>query len=108
MSRIRKSRSELRFAVCVKNDGYEASLERNKIYTLIPDAEAGREGDLRVVDEGGEDYLYPADWFVPIEVPDAVEASLLHANKGGSNPPMQLPRFGPKEWESHLLGEAGW
>jgi hypothetical protein len=63
----------------VRNDGYEASLERNKIYAFIPDPEAAREGDVRVVDESGEDYLYPTEWFVPIEVPEAVEASLLHA-----------------------------
>ena len=75
----RKGQSDPRFAVCVRNDGYEASLERNKIYTLVPDAAAEREGDVRVVDESGEDYLYPADWFVAIEVPEAVEVSLLHA-----------------------------
>ena len=44
-----------RFAVCVQNAGYEASLERNKIYVVIPDAAAERKGDLRVVDESGED-----------------------------------------------------
>ena len=75
----RKDRSGRRFTVCVRNDGYEASLERNKIYTLVPDADADQEGDVRVVDESGEDYLHPADWFVAIEVPEAVEASLLHA-----------------------------
>ncbi len=75
----RKGLAGPRFAVCVRNDGYEASLERNKIYTLVPDAAAEREGDVRVVDESGEDYLYPADWFVAIEVPEAVEVSLLHA-----------------------------
>jgi len=68
------------FAVCVKNEGYEASLERNKIYLLVPDADAEREGDVRVVDQSGEDYLYPADWFVTIEVPKAVEVSLLQAS----------------------------
>ena len=66
-----------RFAVCVRNDGYEASLERNKIYAVLPDDEAGRDGDLRVVDESGEDYLFSADRFVAIEVPSAVRASLL-------------------------------
>lgn len=65
------------FAVCVRNDGYEASLERNKIYTILPDDEAGRDGDLRVIDESGEDYLFAADRFVAIEVPTAVKASLL-------------------------------
>lgn len=74
------TRSESKFAVCVRNDGYEASLERHKIYRLIPDSEAAKEGEVRVVDESGEDYLYPADWFVPIEVPEAVEAFLVQAS----------------------------
>lgn len=67
------------FAVCVQNEGYEASLERNKIYTVLPDTEAQVDGDVRVIDESGEDYLYPQDWFVVIEVPAEVEASLLRA-----------------------------
>ena len=69
-----------RFAVCVRNEGYEASLERNKLYVLLADADAEREGDVRVVDESGEDYLYPADWFVALEVPKAVRDSLLKAS----------------------------
>jgi hypothetical protein len=72
-------RSVPRFAVCVQNDGYAASLERNKLYVVLPDPDAEREGDVRVVDESGEDYLYPADWFVPLEVPKAVQDSLLKA-----------------------------
>jgi hypothetical protein len=67
----------VRFAVCLRNDGYEASLERNKIYVVIPDAAAERDGDLRVVDESGDDYLFAADRFVIVEVPAAVKASLL-------------------------------
>ena len=70
-----------RFAVCVRNDGYEASLERNKIYAVLPDDDAERDGDLRVVDESGEDYLFSADRFVAIEVPSAVRASLLKASR---------------------------
>lgn len=69
--------TERRFAVCVRNDGYEASLERNKIYAVLTDDDAERDGDLRVVDESGEDYLFAADRFVAIEVPAAVRASLL-------------------------------
>ncbi len=68
------------FAVCVRNAGYEASLELHKIYALLPDAEAEKESDIRIIDESGEDYLYPADGFVPIDVPDEVEASLLEAS----------------------------
>jgi len=75
-----KGKSTLRFAVCVRNDGYEASLERNKLYVVLPDSDAEREGDVRVVDESGEDYLYPADWFVALEVPKAVRESLLKAS----------------------------
>jgi hypothetical protein len=52
------------FAVWVNNDGYEASLERNKIHVALPDKDAERGGDLRVVDESGEDYLFTADRFV--------------------------------------------
>jgi hypothetical protein len=67
------------FAVCVDNGGYEASLERNKIYVVLPDQDAERDGDLRVVDESGEDYLFCDDRFVAINVPAAVKASLLKA-----------------------------
>ena len=69
------------FAVCVRNEGYETSLERNKIYAILPDDEAERAGDLRVVDESGEDYLFAANRFVAIEVPTAVRASLLKASR---------------------------
>ena len=76
----RKSPAKRRFVVCVRNEGYEASLERNKIYAVLPDKKAEREGDLRVVDESGEDYLFSADRFVKIEVPAAVRQSLLNAS----------------------------
>ena len=81
-TRRRKSATRRRFAVCVRNDGYEASLERNKIYTVLADEDAERDGDLRVVDESGEDYLFSADRFVAIEVPAAVRASLVKAAQG--------------------------
>ena len=54
----RKAAPRSTFAVCVCNDGYEASLERDKIYAVLPDDEAERDGDLRVVDESGEDCLF--------------------------------------------------
>jgi hypothetical protein len=69
-----------RFAVCVDNDGYEASLERNKIYVVLVDKDAETAGDVRVIDESGEDYLFSADRFVAIDVPAAVKASLLKAS----------------------------
>jgi hypothetical protein len=75
-----RKRSNRRFAVCVRNEGYEASLERNKLYVVLADDDAARDGDVRIIDESGEDYLYPADWFVSVEVPKAVQASLLKAS----------------------------
>ena len=71
--------NESEFAVCINNDGYPASLERHKIYRVLPDDDAAQGGDLRVVDESGEDYLYPASFFSPIAVSAELEASLLTA-----------------------------
>jgi hypothetical protein len=76
----RASARHRQFAVCVDNAGYEASLERNKIYVVLPDVDTEKGGDLRVVDESGEDYLFSADRFVAIDVPAAVKASLLKAS----------------------------
>ena len=76
----RKSRTT-RFAVCVDNRGYPASLELHKIYRVLPDDGAEAEGDLRVVDESGEDYLYSANRFVEIEPPQTVRRSLLQASE---------------------------
>lgn len=67
----------IRFAVCVNNAEYPASLELHKIYRVLPDENAEADGDLRIVDESGEDYLYPADYFASLELPQAVEKSLL-------------------------------
>ncbi len=65
------------FAVCVNNSEYPASLELHKIYRVLPDADAAIEGDIRVIDESGEDYLYPTEWFVLVKLPQVVEQSLL-------------------------------
>lgn len=64
------------FFVCIDNRGYEASLERNKIYLAVGDERAEQTGDVRIVDESGEDYLYSKKRFVPIEVPATVKASI--------------------------------
>jgi hypothetical protein len=69
-----------RFAVCVDNSDYPASLELHKIYRLLPDEEAAKDGDLRVIDESGEDYLYSADRFMLIELPKPLEEALLQAS----------------------------
>lgn len=57
-----------KFIVCVDNNGYEASLEMRKLYENIPDKEAELHGQLRIIDESGEDYLYPASYFAPVRL----------------------------------------
>ncbi len=66
----RKARS--RYVVCVKNGGYAASLERRKIYRVLPDAQAAAHKLTRVIDESGEDYLYPSDFFALIALPPTI------------------------------------
>ncbi len=68
-----------RLVLCLRNNGYEVSLERRKIYTALPDPEAARHGQLRVIDESGEDYLFPASYFAEIELPKAVRRAVLAA-----------------------------
>jgi len=67
------------FAVCINNEGNTASLERHKIYQVLPDAEALEDHELRVIDESGEDYLFPRDWFMLVELPETLKQSLLKA-----------------------------
>lgn len=67
------------FVVCLKNEGYEASLERRKIYRTLPDSEAAKHQQIRVVDESGEDYLYPKKFFAPLELPQAIRRAVLAA-----------------------------
>ncbi len=76
----KRQRSAPDFAVCINNSEYPASLELHKIYRILPDERAAQDGDIRVIDESGEDYLYPAGWFVPVELPREIEASLLRAS----------------------------
>ena len=64
------------FAICVDNSGYPASLELLKIYRVLPDDDAAVDGDLRIIDESGEDYLYPASYFVLIDLPQDTERVL--------------------------------
>lgn len=65
--------------VCVKNDGYAVSLERRKLYVVLADAQAAKHGQVRVIDESGEDYLYPERFFLPIDLPQAVRRRVLQA-----------------------------
>ncbi|HEX8070083.1 MAG TPA: hypothetical protein VF546_09045 [Pyrinomonadaceae bacterium] len=64
-------------AICINNTDYELSLERRKVYPVLPDEDAARHNYVRVIDETGEDYLFPASRFVLISVPRAVGDALL-------------------------------
>lgn len=61
-----------KYAICTVNAGYEASLELRKLYEVVPDDLATNYEQIRIIDESGEDYLYPASWFVPVDLPDPV------------------------------------
>lgn len=69
---------QLRFAICIQNKGSE-DLSLRKIYQILPDAAAAENDYIRVIDDSGEDYLYPADYFIRIELPQEVEQALLVA-----------------------------
>lgn len=69
------------FVVCLNNIGYDVSLEVGKLYQFIQDEEAEKIGCMRVIDEDGEDYLYDAKMFCPIQVPPIVSETLLAINR---------------------------
>ena len=64
------------FVICIRNDDHPASLETRKIYATLRDPDAEESGTIRVVDESGEDYLYPAEWFVPIDLSIELQTAL--------------------------------
>jgi len=73
------ARAPKRLYICLDNSGYEVSLEKRKIYVGVPDARAERLGHLRIVDESGDSYLYPADRFIAAELPLAARRAVLTA-----------------------------
>jgi hypothetical protein len=77
MKERKKKRRE--FVVCVRNTGYPASLEPRKIYEVLPDAEAAAHGLIRVIDESGEDYLYPDKFFARLDLSQSIESAILKA-----------------------------
>ena len=68
-----------RFVICIRNDDYPASLETRKIYEVLSDPGARKHGQIRIVDESGEDYLYPEDYFVAVKLPKGIEEALIEA-----------------------------
>jgi signal transduction histidine kinase len=75
---MKRQKPQSRFVLCIRNEDCE-DLEARKIYQVLPDESAGKDGYIRVIDESGEDYVYPQDYFVPIELPQAAEKVLLSA-----------------------------
>lgn len=69
----------MNWVICISNDGYEASLERRKLYQVLPDAKAESKNMIRVVDESGDDYLYPAKMFEQIQIAKVLEQQLMAA-----------------------------
>lgn len=74
------------FAICIDNSEYPASLELHKTYRVLADIDAQEDGDLRVIDESGEDYLFPADYFVLLDVPDETARILVDSFGRGIEP----------------------
>lgn len=72
----RRTRTKKRFVVCVRNSGYPASLELRKIYQALADPKGEAHGLIRVIDESGEDYLYPQKFFMSLDLPQPVESAL--------------------------------
>jgi hypothetical protein len=73
-------RTEPPFVVCVKNKDYAASLELRKLYQVVADADAAKLGQIRVIDESGEDYVYPEEYFVPVQLPQSAERAVRRAS----------------------------
>jgi len=65
------------FVVCIRNDNYQASLEKRKLYVKLSDPEAEQRHYVRVIDESGEDYLYPAGYFAEVELSDETSRAIL-------------------------------
>jgi hypothetical protein len=76
---MKRSQNGSKYVVCIKNRGYRASLVLRRFYKILPDPQAEQHGLLRVVDESGEDYLYPQSLFMALELPRAAERALAQA-----------------------------
>lgn len=74
---MKDEKSDVRFAICINDGGYVDDLRVRTVYQVLLDESAARSNYIRVIDETGEDYLYPANLFVPIELPREVEEALL-------------------------------
>lgn len=75
---MKRTKPAGKFVICIRNEECE-DLEPRNLYRVLPDEAAASDGYIRVIDESGEDYLYPRDYFLPIELPKSAEKALLSA-----------------------------
>ncbi|MDP9315979.1 MAG: hypothetical protein M3R24_34845 [Chloroflexota bacterium] len=71
-----QARQVQQLVICIRNDEYPASLEVRKVYEVLPDAQAAEHHLVRIIDESGEDFLYPEDYFMPVDLPQPIRAAL--------------------------------
>jgi hypothetical protein len=90
---MRVEKPQPRFVLCIRNEGSD-DLEPRKVYQVLPDRAAARGGYLRVIDESGEDYLYPAEYFVPVKLPVAIAHEVLWPPREALQPEAQRLRRG--------------
>lgn len=100
---MKRVKPPTRFALCVRTQGSE-DLEVRKVYQILPDCVADREGYVRVVDESGEDYLYPAVCFAPVRLPVAVVRNLESASR---NEPANTARHSTPPRRSRAASRRG-
>jgi putative heme iron utilization protein len=68
-----------KFVICIDNSEYPASLEKRKIYESVADSEADKHGQIRIIDESGDDYLFPAECFVEVNLSDDIREAVVRA-----------------------------
>jgi len=90
---MKAEKPQSRFVLCIRNDGSD-DLESRKIYQVLPDRAAMRDGYVRVIDESGEDYLYPGEYFVPVKLPVAIARELVSPSNEALRPTAQKTRRG--------------
>ncbi|MBI2877208.1 MAG: hypothetical protein HYY20_10030 [Candidatus Tectomicrobia bacterium] len=78
---MKRSETRPHFVLCINDGGYIDDLQVGKVYQVLPDESAARSSYLRIIDETGEDYLYPATYFVPIEIPEEAAQVLVRASE---------------------------
>lgn len=82
----------MKYVLCINNKGYPASLDVRKVYRTLPDARAEEVEMLRVIDESGEDYLFPAKYFVHLEVPRSLDRIFSRTPRSARRNPVRSPR----------------